>query len=121
MEEIVLQLRNKLDEIGKILDNLSVKHDEVIIIKNEDFAYLKWVKKMNSYVHLFEYKNSIRFTLPDSGNSYRYQVNFYNKIMDGSIKEIILNKMDNDSDSEVNYKLEDWHKTKLRELYSNES
>lgn len=103
------------------MDNLVVKHEDVIVIKKEDFANLRWVKKINSYVHLFEYKNSIRFTLPESGNSYRYQVSFYNKIMDGTIEEIILNKIENKSDSEVNYKLEDWHKTKLRELYSNES
>ena len=86
MEEIVKQLRNKLDEIGKILDNLEVRHDDVIFIRKEDFSNLKWVKKINSYLHLFEYKNSVRFTLPDSGNSYHYQVSFYNKIMDGTIR-----------------------------------
>jgi len=50
-------------------------------------------KKINSYINLFEYKNSIRFTLPDSGTSYQYEVSFYKKIMDGSIDRLILNKL----------------------------
>ncbi len=128
MNEILLQLRKELNALVEIIDNYQPVLDEVIIIKKEDLIHLKWKKKLNSYINLFEYKNSIRFTLPDSG-SYPYEIGFYQKIMDGSLERLILNKIINNTSTEelsndtdrANYKLEEWQKTKLRDNYVNES
>lgn len=127
MNEILLQLRKELNALVEIIDNYQPVLDEIIIIKKEDLIHLKWKKKLNSYINLFEYKNTIRFTLPDSG-SYPYEIGFYQKIMDGSLERLILNKLINTSTEElsndtdrVNYKLEEWQKTKLRDNYNNET
>lgn len=130
MIEILQQLRKELSALVEIIDNYQPVLDEVIIIKKEDLKHLKWKKKLNSYINLFEYKNSIRFTLPDSG-SYPYEIGFYQKIIDGSLERLILNKIINNTNSEeinsdtnserVNYKLEEWQKTKLRDNYNNEN
>jgi hypothetical protein len=129
MNEILLQLRKELNALIEVIDNYQPALDEVIIIKKEDLKHLKWKKKLNSYINLFEYKNSIRFTLPDSG-SYPYQIGFYNRIMDGTLERLILNKIiynnssdeiSNDTNSyQVNYKLEEWQKTKLRDNFNND-
>lgn len=119
MEETIKQLRAKLDEMNLLLNDLQPIFENDIIITKSDLSHLKWLRKTNSYIHLFEYKNSIRFKLASSGESYQYQVNFYNNIMNGTIDRIILNKIERDDDpDEVNYKLEEWHKTRLRDLYS---
>lgn len=130
MNEILQKLRNELNALILVIDNYQPIVDEVIIINKEDLKYLKWKKKLNSYINVFEYKNTIRFTLPDSG-SYPYEIRFYNKIMDGSLERLILNRVVNDSNSEnltadsisniINYKLEEWQKTKLRDNYNNKS
>ena len=114
MNEILQKLRNELNALILVIDNYQPIVDEVIIINKEDLKYLKWKKKLNSYINVFEYKNTIRFTLPDSG-SYPYEIGFYNKIMDGSLERLILNRVVNDSNSEnltadsisniINYKL----------------
>lgn len=113
------QLRMHLNSMLEIIDNYQAPLDELIIINKHDLVDLKYIGKTNSYRHIFEFRKSIRFSLPDSGYSYQYEVSHYKKIMDGSIERIILNKIENPSeDSETNYKLEEWHKTKLRDLYS---
>ncbi len=129
MNEILLQLRKELNALIEVIDNYQSALDEVIIIKKEDLKHLKWKKKLNSYINLFEYKNSIRFTLPDSG-SYPYQIGFYQKIMDGSLERLILNKINynissdeiskDTSSDQANYKLEEWQKTKLRDNFNND-
>ncbi len=129
MNEILLQLRKELNALIEVIDNYQPALDEVIIIKKEDLKHLKWKKKLNSYINLFEYKNSIRFTLPDSG-SYPYQIGFYQKIMDGSLERLILNKINynissdeiskDTSSDQANYKLEEWQKTKLRDNFNND-
>lgn len=122
MNEILTELKKQLSSMIEIIDNYKMPIEDAIIISKDDLTDLKYIKKLNSYLHLFEYKKSIRFQLPDSGNSYQYEVSHYKKIMDGSIERIILNKIESSNeDSETNYKLEDWHKTKLRDLYSNPS
>jgi hypothetical protein len=119
--DILLQLRNDLDAMIEIIDKYQTPLDEVIIIKKEDLTHLKWVRKINSYTHLFEYKNSIRFSLPDSGNSYQYAVGHYKKIMNGTLERLVLNIIEIAGDDlEENYKLEEWHKTKMRDLYTND-
>lgn len=119
MNETLNQLRMHLNSMLEIIDKYKEPVDEVVIIRKNDMAELKHLRKINSYLHIFEFRKSIRFYLPDSGNSYQYEASFYKKIFDGTIERIILNKLENSNEnSEVNYKLEEWHKTKLRDLYS---
>ena len=119
MNEILTELKKQLSSMIEIIDNFQSPLDEIIVINKDDLVNLKYIGKSNSYRHIFEFRNSIRFCLPDSGSTYQYEVSHYKKIMDGSIERIILNKLENaNEDSEINYKLEEWHKTKLRDLYS---
>lgn len=119
MEQTINLLRAKLNEINVLLNDLHPIIENDIIITKSDLRHLKWLRKTNSYIHLFEYKNSVRFKLASSGDSYGYQVNFYNNIMNGTIDRIILNKIEGNSDADgVNYKLEEWQKTRLRDLYN---
>jgi hypothetical protein len=117
MNETLLQLREHLASMLAIIDNYQLPDADIIIINKEDLKYLKWVSSPQPYVQLFEYKNSCKFTLRSTSSSIR-EFEVYKKIIDGSIDKICLNKISpNNANSIVNYELEPWIKTKLRENY----
>jgi hypothetical protein len=117
MNEILLQLRDHLNSMLKIIENYQIPDDDIIIINKEDLKYLKWISELQPHVQLFEYKNNYKFTLRTISTCVR-EFEVYKKIIDGSIDKICLNKIDPiNTDSIVNYKLEPWIKTKLRENY----
>lgn len=75
---------------------------------------------LNSYVHLFEYKRGIKFTLSVS-QSYLYHLKVLQGLTNRSLDNIILNKIDDVKLSNRhirNYSLEPKLHTTLRNLYS---
>ena len=108
---------NQLIEEVEILEK-SLSNDELIVGRN-DFKKIKHKSKINSYLHKFEYVNGIFFILPSSGSN-NYEISVYNKLMTGELDRIILVKKKTpyeDKGDLINYELEEWHQTKLREIY----
>jgi hypothetical protein len=125
MNDVLLKLRDQLSSMIDVIDNYVPSQEDVISISKEDMKHLKWVKKNGHDVNLFEYKKTIKFTLTTNGGGYwDYQRLVYNQIMNGSIEKIVLVKLTAESDMggiPINYKLEEWEQTQLRDLYNNES
>ena len=122
MENLLLKLREHLNIMIEIIDNYIPSHDDVVVLKKEDMKHLKFISKSYDR-NLFEYNNSIRFIL-EVKSYLPYEKSFYDRIMNGSIERIILNKLDKEhliDGNLINYKLEEWEKTKLRDNYNNKS
>jgi len=129
MNDVLLKLREQLISMIDVIDNYIPSQEDVIFINKEDMKHLKWVKKSDFDRNLFEYKKTIKFTLTtNSHGSWDYQRLVYNQIMKGSIEKIVLVRLTTEThiethmgDIPINYKLEEWEQTKLRDLYNNES
>jgi len=122
MNEVLLKLRENLNSMIEIIDKYIPSQDDVIIIKKEDMKYLNFLGKSYDR-NIFEYSNSIRFVL-EVKSYLPYEKSFYDRIMNGTIERIILNKLNNEILIDgvlINYKLEEWEKTKLRDNYNNKS
>jgi hypothetical protein len=122
MNEVLLKLRENLNSMIEIIDKYIPSQDDVIIIKKEDMKYLNFLGKSYDR-NIFEYSNSIRFVL-EVKSYLLYEKSFYDRIMNGTIERIILNKLNNEILIDgvlINYKLEEWEKTKLRDNYNNKS
>ena len=122
MNEVLLKLRENLNSMIEIIDKYIPSPDDVIIIKKEDMKYLNFLGKSYDR-NIFEYSNSIRFVL-EVKSYLPYEKSFYDRIMNGTIERIILNKLNNEILIDgvlINYKLEEWEKTKLRDNYNNKS
>jgi hypothetical protein len=122
MNEVLLKLRENLNSMIEIIDKYMPSQDDVIIIKKEDMKYLNFLGKSYDR-NIFEYSNSIRFVL-EVKSYLPYEKSFYDRIMNGTIERIILNKLNNEILIDgvlINYKLEEWEKTKLRDNYNNKS
>ena len=121
MTDLIIKLRQQLVSMIEEIDNYNILLDDTIFIKKEDLKWIKYLGKSNSYIHEFEFKNKVKFSLRVS-SSYPLDLDCYNKLMNGTLELIILNKFPNEvADSEaltVFYKLEDPIKTKLRNLYN---
>lgn len=121
MYENLKKIKSLSDQLSEAISEylLSIEKERIIIPKTE-FHKIKHIKKLNSYIHVFQFDNEICFTLPDSGNSYGYAVMHYTKLMSGQLEELILNKVENPSNTDypiINYRLEPYEKTKLFKLY----
>jgi hypothetical protein len=116
MKDLIIKLRQQLVSMIEEIDNYNIPLDATIFIKKEDLKWIKYLGKLNSYRHEFEYKNGIKFNLGVSP-SYPLEQDCYKKLIDGSLELIILNKKEN-SDGSSYYVLEDPIKTKLRNLYN---
>ncbi len=122
MNEVLLKLRENLSSMIEIIDKYIPSQDDVIIIKKEDMKYLTFLGKSYDR-NIFEYSNSIRFVL-EVKSYLPYEKSFYDRIMNGTIERIILNKLNKEIQIDgvlINYKLEEWEKTKLRDNYNNKS
>ena len=122
MNEVLLKLRENLSSMIEIIDKYIPSQDDVIIIKKEDMKYLTFLGKSYDR-NIFEYSNSIRFVL-EVKSYLPYEKSFYDLIMNGTIERIILNKLNKEIQIDgvlINYKLEEWEKTKLRDNYNNKS
>ncbi len=123
MNELLLKLREQLSSMIETLDNYIPVEDSIIVINKVDMKNLKWLKKNEHDRNLFEYKNTIRFTLSSKGGGIlNYQKFKFDQIMDGSIDKIVLVKLTNETEMngiKINYRLEDLEQTKLRDLYNN--
>jgi hypothetical protein len=119
MNEVLLKLRENLNSMIEIIDKYIPSQDDVIIIKKEDMKYLNFLGKSYDR-NIFEYSNSIRFVL-EVKSYLPYEKSFYDRIMNGTIERIILNKLNKEILIDgvlINYKLEEWEKTKLRDNYN---
>jgi hypothetical protein len=119
MNEVLLKLRENLNSMIEIIDKYMPSQDDVIIIKKEDMKYLNFLGKSYDR-NIFEYSNSIRFVL-EVKSYLPYEKSFYDRIMNGTIERIILNKLNKEILIDgvlINYKLEEWEKTKLRDNYN---
>jgi hypothetical protein len=124
MNNLLIKLREQLVSIIETIDTHMPKLDDVIIISKGDMKDVKWIKKNDYDRNLFEYKGCIRFTLSSKGGGGNLsdQKIIYDKIMDGTIERIVLEKLRAETDMSgilINYRVEDWQKTKLRDNYSN--
>ena len=122
MNEVLLKLKENLSSMIEIIDKYIPSQDDVIIIKKEDMKYLSFLGKSYDR-NIFEYSNSIRFVL-EVKSYLPYEKSFYDRIMNGTIERIILNKLNKEIQIDgvlINYKLEEWEKTKLRDNYNNKS
>jgi hypothetical protein len=124
MNNLLINLREQLISIIETIDLHMPKLEDVIIISKNDMKDLKWIKKNDYDRNLFEYKGCIRFTLSSKGGGGNLsdQKIIYDKIMDGTIELIVLEKLRAETDMSgiiINYRVEEWQKTKMRENYSN--
>lgn len=120
MDNVLLKLREHLNIMIEIIDNYIPSQDDVVVLKKEDMKNLKFLSKSYDR-NLFEYNNSIRFIL-EVKSYLPYERSFYDRIMNGSIERIILNKLNKEhliDGNLINYKLEEWEKTVLRDNYNN--
>ncbi len=96
-------MNEKLAEINKQLEALSVlikefinsQNEERIVLKKEDFGRIKYLSKTqrnNNYVHLLDYNDGCIFILSENDS---YQHEHYAKLMNGELDRLILNKRDN--------------------------
>lgn len=119
MNDLLSKLRQQLISMIEEIDNFKADSGDTLILKKEDFKALKYLGKLNSYIHLFEYKEGMKFILRQ-GDSYPYDLKTYKKLMDGTLEVLILTKCEKEyisSGHSINYELEDIHKTILRNLY----
>jgi hypothetical protein len=119
MENLLKNLRDHLSAMIEEIDAYTHYEDQDIIIKSKEFKHLRHRGKLNSYVNVFEYKDGIKFTLRVS-QSYGYDYKIYQGLMDGSLDMLILNKRTEDHETDghiINYTLEPYVDTKLRNLY----
>ena len=116
MKDLIIKLRQQLVSMIEEIDNYNIPLDDTIFIQKEDLKWIKYLGKLNSYLHKFEYKGEVKFNLGVS-SSYPLELDCYKKLMDGTLELIILNKKEN-SDGSSYYVLEDPIKTKLRNLYN---
>ena len=56
INEFLTELKRQLSSMMEIIDNYKMPIEDVIIISKDDLTDLKYIKKLNSYLHLFEYK-----------------------------------------------------------------
>jgi hypothetical protein len=122
MKDLIIKLRQQLVSMIEEIDNYNIPLDDTIFIKKEDLKWIKYLGKLNSYINVFEYKQEVIFTLRVS-TSYPYDYEVYNKLMDGTLEILILNKREEeylDSGHLINYTLEDKKNTILRDLYNTE-
>ncbi|MGZ9676405.1 hypothetical protein [Flavobacterium sp. GNP001] len=120
MKDLLIKLRRQLAAMIEEIDNYNIPSDDTIFIKKEDLKWIKYLGKLNSYINVFEYKQEVIFTLRVS-SSYPYDYEIYNKLMDGTLEILILNKREEeyvDSGHLINYTLEDKKNTILRDLYN---
>jgi len=119
MNDLLKSLREHLTAMIEEIDNYTHADSDNIIIYKKDFKFIKYNGKLNSYIHVFEYKEDIKFTLRLS-SSYPYELKIYKDITNGTLDFLILNKIKGYSDGSqvINYSLEPVINTKLRNLYS---
>lgn len=121
MKDLIIKLRQQLVSMIEEIDNYNIPLDDTIFIKKEDLKWIKYLGVINSFVYEFEYKNEVKFILRVS-NQFPLDVDCYNKLMNGTLELIILNKLSHkvaDSGEQiVKYVLENPIKTKLRNLYN---
>ena len=119
MNDLLFKLRQQLISMIEEIDNFKTDSEDTLILKKEDFKSLNYLGKLNSYVHVFEYKNGVKFTLSES-TSYPHDLGTYRKLMNGSLELLILNKREKEflsSGHTINYELENINQTVLRNLY----
>jgi hypothetical protein len=124
MNNLLIKLREQLVLLIETIDTHMPKLDDVIIISKADMKDVKWIKKNDYDRNLFEYQGCIRFTLSSKGGGGNLsdQKIIYDKIMDGTIERIVLEKLRAETDMSgiiINYRVEDWQKTKLRDNFGN--
>lgn len=121
MKDLIIKLRQQLVSMVEEIDNYIIPLNDTIFIKKEDLKWIKYLGKLNSYLHEFEYKNEVRFKLGNS-STYPLEQTVFLKLINGTLESIILNKFSykaHDSEEQIiYYKLEDPIKTKLRNLYN---
>lgn len=120
MNNLLVELKKQLTSIMELIDSYEISNDDVIVINSEEMNDLKWITKKNDH-NYFEFKNSIRFSLYGGNASYyQYEKEIFDKLMNGTIKRIVLNKLKTEIDINgfvKNYKLEELEKTILRDNY----
>ena len=119
MKDLILNIRNQLVSIIEEIDNYNIPLDDTIFINKEDMKWIEFIGKngtKNNPIYEFEYKNGVKFSLRNDPY-FTLEYEFYNKLMDGTLELIILNKKVS-SDGSSFYVLEDPIKTKLRNLYN---
>lgn len=121
MNNLLVELKKQLTSIMELIDSYEISNDDVIVINSEEMNDLKWITKKNDH-NYFEFKNSIRFSLYGGNASYyQYEKEIFDKLMNGTIKRIVLNKLKTEIDINgfvKNYKLEELEKTILRDNYN---
>jgi hypothetical protein len=123
MNDLIIKLRQQLVSMIEEIDNYNIPKDDTLFIKKEDLKWIKYLGKLNSYINVFEYKQEAVFTLRVS-SSYPYDYEVYNKLMDGTLEILILNKREEeyqDSGHRINYNLEEKNNTILRNLYNTDN
>lgn len=119
MNDLLLKFRQQLISMIEEIDNYKADIEDTLILKREDFKSLNYLGKLNSYIHVFEYKNGVKFTLRNS-STYSHDFETYRKLMNGTLEFLILNKKEKEYTSSgytINYELENKNKTVLRNLY----
>lgn len=123
MSDLLIKLRQQLVSMIEEIDNCKIALDDTIIIRREDFKSIKFLFYIGNNVNsnLFEYKNGVKFILGSEKDFKGYNNETYNKLMDGTLEVLILNKRNSVLNSlgySINYELEPKKKTTLRNLYS---
>jgi hypothetical protein len=119
MKDLLFRLKKQLKSMLETIENHIELPSDEIMIRKEDLKYLHWRgnSRYGIKTHVFEYKFDVKFRLYEANS---YQGSIYEKIMDGSIDRIILNKIQSNAKIDldnVTHNLEDENETKLRDLY----
>ncbi len=121
MNENLKKIKILSEELtNAISEYLSITEKVRIIIPKVEFKNIRHIGKINSYRHVFKFDTNIYFELPDSGDSYGYEVMHYRKLLSGELEQLILIKLETPSNFNnytINYQLEPLVKTKLYDLY----
>lgn len=114
MNEFLIKLKEQLLAIVEEIDNYSSPSGDLIFIKKEDFRWISHLGRLNSNIHIFEYKDGMKFLVSDN-------LTIYKNLMKGTLDEIILQKKENATEGSdghlINYELEGFHHKTLRKLY----
>ena len=91
MNPLLKNLREHLSAMIEEIDAYTHYEEHDIIIRSKEFKHLRHLGKLNSYLHVFEYKAGIKFILRVSP-SYNYDYKIYQGLMHGALDMLILNK-----------------------------
>lgn len=120
MKDLLKNLREHLSAMIEEIDNYTqADSDTIIIIRKEDFKYLKHERRAtyNYKFHVFSYKNEFYFRLYMNEV---YKQSLYEKIMKGELDSLILIKLEKEytySGFQIQYEIETEENTLLRKAY----